>query len=70
MQETGCNARVLMEEKRDRRVQHCRTGQNVGIKHRAEERHVALVRGLWKKSVRRGREQEGWIKESPRWERK
>lgn len=29
-----------------------------------------FARGLGKKTVRREREQEGWIKESPRWERK
>lgn len=38
----------------------------------AERRSAAsdFARGLGKKTVRREREQEGWIKESPRWERK
>lgn len=61
---------VYWRRRWDKSARDCRTGQNVGIKHLAEERQVGLVKGLGKKSARREREQEGWIKESPRWERK
>lgn len=42
----------------------------MGSKQRAEEGRVGPAGRLGKKSVRREKEQEGGIKESPRWERK
>lgn len=55
MQETGCSARVVLEEKADGSFRDCRTGQNVGIKHRAEERQVGPVKGTREEKCKEGK---------------
>lgn len=70
MLETQRKARLELEERRDGSDWDCGTGRDGTGRVREFEGPLGLVSELGKKSVRREREQEGWIKKSPRWERK